>query len=188
MTNHTERESVCAFVLGPDVVNFGWNNGESCAQTAVWAQGYMRGSQLFLRMCDDDCDVNLVCKVTSVHVRGGAGPGFRITAAHGLHRGLTLSEDRVIDSNMLLHDARLRRAKRNEGWAGRVETSTHFECIHVVSLMLRTLRPWSSVVFDDLPADAGSRPILTSIVGTHITLLMEGDTHAVSGVKRMVYM
>lgn len=182
LPDHDIAGTVTVLVLGPDVVDFEWNNGESYA-FAVWAHGYLRGFTFLLRINDEDCKVDLACNLR----QGMDVYEFHITESHGTHSGLTSSDDRMIDSHMLLHDDRLRLRMQTEKWAGE-KTFTHFECIRVVSKMLKAMSPGWSVIFDETPAGADSCPLLSSVLESHITLLQVGVTHATPGVRRMVYM
>lgn len=177
------RGTVSVVVLGPDVVDFEWNNGCSSSFLQEVAYGFLRGSTFLLRMNSDDAKIEIACVVRENSVSST----YNITEVHGLHTGLTSIDDSIIDSHMLQHDAALRERMTRERWAGE-RTFTDFECINVVTDMLRTLHPGWSVVFDESAAGRDARPLLTSVLGSHITLLQEGVTHVVAGTRRMLYM
>lgn len=185
------RGTVSAVVIAPDIVDFEWDNGCSSNTFRESANGYLRGSTLLVRMNSDDAKLEVACEVRD----DTPTMTFIITQIHGMHTGLTSYDDRNIDAHKLHHDAALRERMKldrsdrmtRERWAGE-KTYTDFECIVVVTEMLRTLRPGWNVVFDVPPAGDDARPLLNSVLGSHITLLMEGVTLAKLGVQRMVYM
>lgn len=177
------RGTVSAVVLASDMVDFGWDNGCASNTFHEFAYGYLRGSTFLMRMNSDDAKLEVACEVR-INIPETT---FNITEIHGLYTGLTSFDDKNIDSHMLRHDAALRERMTRERWAGE-KAFTDFECINVVTEMLRTLRPGWTVVFDVTPAGNDARPLLNSVLGSHITLLMEGVTLAKLGVQRMMYM
>lgn len=181
-TNNDDQGRVTVMVLGPDVVDFEWNNGKEYT-FAVWAYGYLRGSTFLLRMSDQDNKIDLAFQL----LQGKDSWEFHITKAHGIHTGLTPSEDLMIDLHMLVHDDRLRLRMKTNKWAGE-KTFTHFECTHVVSKMLQAMHPGWSVVVDETVDESDARPLLCKVLESHITLLLDGVTHVEHGLRRMVYM
>lgn len=182
MSRHDNTGTVSLVVLGHQVVDFEWNNACCRDRLPEWAHGFLRGSTVLLRISDEDNKIDVAC---GVH-EDRANSCFHITEAHGLHTGITSSEDRAVDSHMLQEDADLR-GRANQ--AGR-RSHTHFECVQVVSEMLRTYRPGWTVIFSESGPGADARPLLNSVLASHITLLMEGVTHVEQpwGKRRMVYM
>lgn len=176
------RGTVSVVVLGPDIVDFQWNNGCSSFRQEI-AHGFLRGSTLLLRMNSDDAKIEIACELRE----NSENSVFNVTEVHGLHTGLTSIDDRMIDLHMLQLDAALRERMTRERWAGE-KTFTDFECINVVTDMLRTLRPGWTVVFDEAPTGRDARPLLTLVLGSHITVLQDVATHVVEGRQRMVYM
>lgn len=175
--------TVSIVVLGPEVVDFQWNNGGCSASSYEDAHGYLRGDLLFLRMNDEDTKIDIACRV----LLDKEASTFCITDVHGLHTGMTLGEDRIIDMPMLQYDVDIRRLVTKVNWAGET-TNTHFQCIHVISEMLRTQRPGWSVAFKAHLANSDACPLLNCVLASHITLIMEGVTHVRPGLRQMVYM
>lgn len=176
----TQKGTVSLVILGHEVVDFEWNNGCS-GSFHEWAYGYLRGSMFFLRMNDEDTKIDIACRIKD------EGSVFSIREVHGMHTGMTKSEDRCIDLHMLQEDADLRRRFQRNTWAGE-HLHTHFECILVVTDMLKTMRIGSRVSIKESTVEVDARPLLNSAMAGHITLLMAGVTHAERGVRRMVYM
>lgn len=168
--------------MAPDIVDFEWNNtcGDPFHERAL---GYLRGNTMFLRISDDDTKIDIACEIDSDEERST----FRVTDVCGFHTGISSSDDRNIDSQMLRHDADLRISARGtrSAWTGRT-AHTHFECLRVLSSMLRTLRPGWVVKVTEANVDA--RALLVSVLASHITLLVDGVTHLQRGGRRMVYM
>lgn len=182
---HHLRDIVSLVVIGHEIVDFEWNNGSS-GPFHERAQGYLRGDCFFIRMIDEDTKIDIACRL-SVNTQDTM---IYIEEVHGLFTGMTSSEDMYVNLHMLKSDSDLRnimtckRVCRSVG----ARTHTHFDCLHVLGQMLRTLYFGYTIVWGESDEVTDARTLLNSVLGHHITLLSDGATHLARGVRRMVYM